>query len=115
MRKIATLVGVLAASGAAVAAGPTFVMSKGDTLFRVIGGTTWEIPIADVLNGSTIADDGSWIVSSGTPDGNFELYELVDPVSVTPSLMQIGTTSTRVPTMANVGGTVFGVTAVDVG
>lgn len=89
----------------------TFFVSKGTTLYRATDGGIDQFTLSDELHSLTRDDSGRFVGGSSVVDGRFELYELTDPFG-TPTLSEIATTSGRVPTLANISGTLHGVQGV---
>lgn len=102
---------VLLAAASVGASGQTFFVNKGTTLYRVSDGGTDQFTLSDELHSLTIDNNGRFIGGTSVVDGDFEVYELSDPFG-TPSLVEIGTTTGRVPTLTNVNGTLYGVQGV---
>lgn len=99
---------VVGSIGASAVAGPTFIVTKGTTMFRADDNGTEIFTLSDSLHSLTIDKNGAYIGGTGTPDGNYELYELTGPYTKSPALAQVGTTMQRAPTLANINGTLYG-------
>jgi len=103
------LVGALAAHANA---GPTFIITKGKTMFRVDDNGTEQFTLNDALLSLTIDKNGALIGGSGTTlnDGYVELYELTGALGESPTLVQVGATTQRIPTLTNIQGSLYGIT-----
>lgn len=92
----------------------TFLVTRGDTLFRYNGNTVETFTLTDTFHSLSLTKHGIIGVSNlqenvGNPPPDFEIWRLDDPTG-TPFLTRIGTfTDQRFPTLTQVGNTLYGI------
>lgn len=95
-------------------AGDTFLVTRGDTLYRYDGNAVTTFTLSDTFHSLSLTEHGIIGVSNlqenvGNPPPDFEIWRMDNPLG-TPSLTRIGTfTDQRFPTLTQVGNTLYGI------
>lgn len=115
MKKTVLGAAIIAAAGSLATAGDTFVVTRGDQLYRYNASTNTidQFTMSDTFHSLSSTKLGIIGVSNlqenvGNPPPDFEVWRL-DDVASTPSLTRIGTfTDQRFPSLTQVGNTIYG-------
>jgi hypothetical protein len=105
---------LLLATGTVASADDTFVVVRGDQMYRYSNGNVVQTTMTDTFHSLSSTKLGIIGVSNlqenvGNPPPDFEVWR-VDDVTNTPSLTRIGTfTDIRFPTITQVGNTMWGI------
>ncbi|GAB4386169.1 MAG: hypothetical protein Kow0022_14420 [Phycisphaerales bacterium] len=119
MRNITLGIAFAALAGSLASANDTFLVTRGDTLYRYDGNTVQTFTLTDTFHSLSSTSMGIIGVSNlqenvGNPPPDFEIWRLDDPTG-TPFLTRIGTfTDQRFPTLTQVGNTLYGIGESDI-